>query len=62
MLGNWANTPGVPRVDVVVDAGDFYASKDFYDPVNKRRINWGWVSLKLEREKGDWQQPYPFPK
>ena len=23
----------------------FYASKDFYDPVGKRRINWGWATV-----------------
>merc|ERR1712060_661311 len=23
--------------------GAFYASKDFFDPVKKRRINWGWA-------------------
>jgi len=25
--------------------GHFYASKDFYDPVKKRRINWGWAQV-----------------
>jgi len=29
----------------MVDTGDLYASKDFYDPVNKRRINWGWARV-----------------
>ena len=23
----------------------FYASKDFYDPIGKRRINWGWATV-----------------
>lgn len=27
------------------DMGHFYASKDFYDPVKKRRINWGWAQV-----------------
>ena len=27
----------------MVSAGVAYASKDFYDPVKERRINWGWA-------------------
>lgn len=45
VLGNWESTAGVPRVDAIVDVGDFYASKDFWDPVKKRRINWGWARV-----------------
>ena len=30
---------------VLIDHGAFYASKDFYDPVGKRRINWGWAQI-----------------
>ena len=31
--------------EVLIDHGAFYASKDFYDPVGKRRINWGWAQI-----------------
>jgi len=31
--------------EVILDAGNFYASKDFYDPVKDRRINWGWATV-----------------
>ena len=40
----------------MIDQGNFYASKDFYDPVKDRRINWGWAvvapgsTLSLGRE------------
>jgi sucrose-6-phosphate hydrolase SacC (GH32 family) len=30
---------------VKIDAGSFYASKDFYDPVKGRRINFGWATV-----------------
>jgi hypothetical protein len=30
---------------VIIDADRLYASKDFYDPVKKRRINWGWARV-----------------
>jgi len=39
--GNWTGL--LPAVKI--DAGDFYASKDFYDPVRDRRINWGWAKV-----------------
>lgn len=31
--------------EVLIDAGALYASKDFYDPVKQRRINWGWARV-----------------
>jgi len=37
-LGNWTAEP-----EVNIDKGRFYASKDFWDPVKERRINWGWA-------------------
>ncbi len=43
--GDWNPTPGVPFEEVKIDMGNFYASKDFYDPVKKRRINWGWAQV-----------------
>ena len=42
-VGNWSATPGFSFDQVLIDAGNFYASKDFYDPVKDRRINWGWA-------------------
>ena len=30
---------------VCVEKGAYYASKDFYDAPNKRRINWGWATI-----------------
>jgi len=39
--GNW--TAVLPEVKI--DAGNSYASKDFYDPVKKRRINFGWATV-----------------
>ena len=44
-VGNWSATPGVPFEPVVIDRGSYYASKDFYDPVQERRINWGWATI-----------------
>jgi beta-fructofuranosidase len=38
--GNWS-----AEKEVKIDMGHFYASKDFYDPVMKRRINWGWAQV-----------------
>ena len=38
-------TAGVAKVDKCVDTGALYASKDFYDPVKNRRINWGWARV-----------------
>lgn len=39
-------TPDHPELDISrglqYDHGKFYASKSFYDPVKKQRINWGW--------------------
>lgn len=45
--GTFSATPGIAAglKGKLVDAGDFYASKDFYDPVKKRRINWGWATV-----------------
>jgi len=28
-----------------LDMGNYYASKDFYDPVKNRRIIWGWATV-----------------
>lgn len=39
--GNWTGV--LPPVRI--DAGDYYASKDFYDPKKDRRINWGWAKV-----------------
>jgi len=39
--GNW--TALLPEVKI--DAGSFYASKDFFDPVKGRRINFGWATV-----------------
>merc|ERR1712070_915366 len=44
-VGSFEATPGVPHDEVIVDADRLYASKDFYDPVKKRRINWGWARV-----------------
>lgn len=44
-VGEWTATPGVDHTDYLIDAGAFYASKDFWDPVKKRRINWGWARV-----------------
>jgi len=43
--GNFTATPGIKAglTETNIDAGALYASKDFYDPVKKRRINWGWA-------------------
>merc|ERR1719221_1677861 len=30
-VGTWSATPGVPFDEVLIDAGSYYASKDFYD-------------------------------
>eukprot|EP00936_MAST-01D_sp_MAST-1D-sp1_P000747 g747.t1 len=42
--GNWTGEP-----EVKIDQGNFYASKDFFDPVGNngqgRRINWGWATV-----------------
>jgi len=43
--GEWTATPGVTFKETHIDKGKFYASKDFYDPVKKRRINWGWAQV-----------------
>jgi len=39
--GNW--TALLPEIKI--DSGNSYASKDFYDPVKNRRINWGWATV-----------------
>ena len=39
--GNW--TALLPETKI--DSGNMYASKDFFDPVKKRRINWGWATV-----------------
>merc|ERR1719181_2253447 len=39
--GDWKN----PTTEVMIDHGALYASKDFYDPVKERRINWGWARV-----------------
>jgi len=44
-VGAWNATPGVPFDEFLIDAGQFYASKDFWDAPNKRRINWGWATI-----------------
>jgi len=38
--GNWT-----AEKEVKIDMGRFYASKDFYDPVKKRQINYGWAQV-----------------
>eukprot|EP00911_Craspedida_sp_UC1_P000571 UC1_evm3s438 len=45
VLGKFEATPGVSKDEVVCDAGAMYASKDFFDPVKSRRINWGWARV-----------------
>jgi sucrose-6-phosphate hydrolase SacC (GH32 family) len=44
--GNFTATPGITAglKETKIDMGRFYASKDFYDPVKNRRINWGWAT------------------
>ena len=62
-VGTWRDgTPGNPGKwtkigdKSIIDSGNFYASKDFYDPVKNRRINFGWAvvspgsTLSLGRE------------
>ena len=51
-VGNWSATPGVDFSERLIDAGAYYASKDFWDPVGDdgrggkgRRINWGWATV-----------------
>ena len=45
----FAKVPGAADIGVaipagqLIDAGDVYASKTFYDPIGKRRILFGWV-------------------
>jgi len=43
--GNWSQTPGVPMTEQLIDAVGLYASKDFWDPISNRRINWGWARV-----------------
>lgn len=44
--GKFEATPGIKAglKETKIDMGAFYASKDFYDPVKDRRINWGWAT------------------
>jgi len=44
-LGTWERTPGYDFEWHKLDYGKVYASKDFYDPVNKRRVYWGWARV-----------------
>ena len=44
-VGTWTATAGVPFDEKRIDAGRFYASKDFWDAPNGRRIHWGWVTI-----------------
>lgn len=44
-VGTWTATEGVPFDEVLIDHGAYYASKDFYDKPNNRRINWGWATV-----------------
>ena len=41
-VGNWSAAVGVPDEPMLIDAGAYYASKDFWDGATGRRINWGW--------------------
>merc|ERR1719230_2239689 len=43
--GSFNATPGIHAGldETMIDQGALYASKDFYDPVKQRRINWGWA-------------------
>ena len=41
---------------VVIDRGAFYASKDFYDPVGRRRILFGWAQIAY----GPWNDGQPW--
>lgn len=43
-VGTWTITPG--SVTQFLDKGSTHASKDFYDPVGKRRIMWVWGTVK----------------
>lgn len=55
-IGSFQPTPGFDFEKRLVDAGNFYACKDFYDPLKQRRINYGWAmvspgsALSLPRE------------
>ena len=42
--------------EVIIDKGAFYASKDFFDPVGQRRINWGWAKIAY----GEWNTGNPW--
>ena len=45
-VGLWQpfGSGGMPDVEHKIDGGAVYASKDFYDPVKRRRIMWGHIS------------------
>jgi sucrose-6-phosphate hydrolase SacC (GH32 family) len=54
--GSFAPTPSFDFNRQIIDSGNFYASKDLYDPLQQRRINYGWArvspgsTLSLPRE------------
>jgi beta-fructofuranosidase len=54
-LGSFTATKGVPNTETLIDSGALYASKDMYDPVKQRRINWGWAKIAFgERSTNTW--------
>lgn len=50
-VGTFNQTPGVPFTGTKIDTGITKATKDFYDPVKKRRIHWSSVHV------GDYSSP-----
>ena len=42
-VADWTPIPN--RAFQIIDNGTYYAAKDFYDPVKKRRIVWGWAQI-----------------
>jgi len=56
----WAPLQGAATV--LCDAGRYYASKSFYDPIKKRQINWGWVAEEDSAGPSrGWQGLQSFP-
>lgn len=51
--------PDDPTIDAGIglryDYGTYYASKSFYDPSKKRRVNWGWI-YEIDSETSDLQK------
>nr|GMC85216.1 acid beta-fructofuranosidase-like [Ipomoea batatas] len=51
--------PDDPTIDAGIglryDYGTYYASKSFYDPSKKRRVNWGWIT-EIDSETSDLQK------